>query len=737
MKLRAKTLLIITATFAVLLVLVYAASRAILLNNFVRLEEQLAEENLSRAVNALDAALDSLERSNADWAHWTDTYNFVQGDENREEYQTINLGLETFQNLNLNLAIYLNAERDIVFGGVIEPGTTEIASLPQGIEPLFTPDSPLVDLPGLLDSAAGVIMLPDGPALVVSHNILTGERTGPPQGTLIRGRYLNQTEIDALAESTRLSLEVYPVDAGDLPGDFGQAGAALRDQPVAVNVLANGRIAAYTVIDDLYGNPALFMRIDMERSVFQQGEQGIVYFLAALVLAGFSVGMIVLLLLENFVLSRLDRLNRDVTAIGSTGRASDRLTVDGADELSSLGHAINRTLGALESAQLKRQQSEARLEAIVRGAPVVFFALDGQGHILVLEGKKLHELGFDTRSYIGRSIHEPAMHQALPQIATAFEQARHGQAVRITAGLREAIFDIWCEPYFSGEGEIGAREFSGVIGVATEITERVQAQAQIEQAREAAESANRAKSLFLANMSHELRTPLNAIIGYSELVAEECQDSELDHLVRDLGKIQAAGNHLLELINNILDLSKIEAGKMDLDLTQFDLTSLINQVQMTIAPLAARNENHLSVDVAPDLPEMFADQTKVRQVLINLLNNANKFTQHGRVNLRARSVLLNERPAVCIEINDTGIGMTPAEIDRLFADFSQADASTTRRYGGTGLGLSISKRFTELMGGRIDVESAPGEGSTFRVHLPVHVEPLAVPVDNRIVFEEK
>jgi len=245
---------------------------------------------------------------------------------------------------------------------------------------------------------------------------------------------------------------------------------------------------------------------------------------------------------------------------------------------------------------------------------------------------------------------------------------------------------------------------------------------QLELARDAAESANSSKSQFLANMSHELRTPLNAIIGYSDLLIEEAEDLDAQDLVPDLEKIRSSGKHLLGLINDVLDLSKIEAGKMEITLESFDVGEVVAAAVAMVRPLIEKNTNTLRLAVDPDLGSMHADLTRVRQILLNLLSNASKFTEKGTVTLVASRELDDGRHWIVFEVHDTGIGMTPAQRERLFQPFTQADPSTTRKYGGTGLGLSITKRFCELMNGTIGVTSKAGEGSVFTVRLPVEVQ---------------
>jgi PAS domain S-box-containing protein len=284
-------------------------------------------------------------------------------------------------------------------------------------------------------------------------------------------------------------------------------------------------------------------------------------------------------------------------------------------------------------------------------------------------------------------------------------------------GSQPGWYDLRLVPLTDRHGHLNGR-----LLVLRDITARKQAEAALHEAKKAAEAANQEKSTFLASMSHELRTPLNAIIGYSEMLQEEVLDLGEKALLPDLQKINTAGKHLLDLINSVLDLSKIEAGKMELYVETFDVASMIKSVTVVVQPLVAQRDNTLHVECRANVGSMRADLTKVRQSLVNLLANASKFTERGTITLE----VLRERRArdewLIFRVRDTGIGMTAEQLRRLFQPFRQADASTARHFGGTGLGLVITKQFCDMMGGEISVESAVGQGTTFTVALPAQVE---------------
>ncbi|HJS87198.1 MAG TPA: response regulator [Acetobacteraceae bacterium] len=286
---------------------------------------------------------------------------------------------------------------------------------------------------------------------------------------------------------------------------------------------------------------------------------------------------------------------------------------------------------------------------------------------------------------------------------------RHDGAWRVMRGLAVPILDK--------RGEI--REW---IGIHTDVTEAKQFQAELEAARDAAEEANRAKSTFIANMSHELRTPLSAVIGYTEMLEEELEDLGHPRLVEDLNKITANARHLLSLINDVLDLSKIEAGRMTVVAERFEVAEMLREIVDVAGPLVQRKENRLVLDFGDALGGARTDQVKVKQCLLNLLSNAAKFTERGTITLRARREARDGRPWLVFSVRDTGIGMTAEQLGRLFRRFTQADESTTRQFGGTGLGLAITRAFCQMMGGDVRAESEPGRGSVFTMDIPAALD---------------
>jgi PAS domain S-box-containing protein len=371
---------------------------------------------------------------------------------------------------------------------------------------------------------------------------------------------------------------------------------------------------------------------------------------------------------------------------------------------------------AIENARLytEAQRQRRYFETVVQNSPVAIVTLDLDGLIVSLNPAFERLFGFTPDEAIGRNIDELInTAETLSEAVLYTDDAASGRPAH-GIGKRRRKDGSFLDVELAGVPVEVAGERVGILALYHDVTELLHA-------RREAEAANHAKSQFLANMSHELRTPLNAIIGYSEMLEEEADELGLHSFVPDLGRIRTSGKHLLSLINDVLDLSKIEAGKMELYIEQFDLREAVEELAATVAPLIERNGNTLEIRVDENVRWMRADPIKVRQILLNLLANASKFTDHGTILVIAEAADADGERRVHLHVRDSGIGMTGEQVSRLFQAFAQADASTTRRYGGTGLGLAISRHFCHMMGGDITVHSEAGSGSTFTVRLPLDV----------------
>ena len=414
--------------------------------------------------------------------------------------------------------------------------------------------------------------------------------------------------------------------------------------------------------------------------------------------------------LENYT-DRLEAIAEELgkyTSSGSEAAAATKQSLNkfSVDEVAKILEEISEESQELASRYSKRAETgyEAYREAEFLGAQILIMSLLIAAAIAVV-----------VATYTSKAIARPL--EATTQIAQQVTE--------------EQDFELQVPVTTSDEIGQLAISLNHLIDKVAEYTEELQ------EAKLKAEAANRSKSAFLAAMSHELRTPLNAIIGYSEILHDEATDIGLSDFLEDLDRIKSAGKHLLEMIGDILDISKIEAGQVTLYLESIDVVQMVGDVVNTAKPLAEKNHNTLKVELGDNLGNMYADLPKIRQILLNLLGNATKFTENGKIVLSVARVPRDEvadnketkrLPArmgnshyLVFSVSDTGIGMTEEQLDRVFKPFVQADGSTTRRYGGTGLGLAICQRLCERMGAEMSVESKMGEGSTFTVRFPEQV----------------
>lgn len=467
---------------------------------------------------------------------------------------------------------------------------------------------------------------------------------------------------------------------------------------------------------------------------------------AAVALSVIALGMLASLFLSRRITGPVASLTEAIAGVraGSYEAAGLGRVANRGDEMGKLARFFQHMAAEVEArevglreAQTRVKQSEAHFRALIENASDVITILDHSGTIRYASPSVARVLGYGVDGLVGRNVFDFVHPDDVAAVRHSFGNGKTNGVHPSSSEFRFRRSDgNWRVLDATRNRLPDDSPVTGIVVNARDVTERKQAE-EMRQAKEAAEAASQAKSGFLANMSHELRTPLNAIIGYSEMLQEEAEDAGVEEFIPDLKKIQGAGKHLLDLINDVLDLSKIEAGRMELYLETFEVRTLVDGVVDLVKPLLEKRSNQIVLRAASDLGSMRGDVTKVRQVLFNLLSNASKFTENGAITLTADRLSGEKGEELVFSVADTGIGMTPEQLGKLFQAFTQADASTTRKYGGTGLGLAISKRFCQIMGGDITVESELGIGSTFTVRLPAEVVTKAPAAPEPVTVEEQ
>jgi signal transduction histidine kinase/CheY-like chemotaxis protein len=594
MTVRLKTLVILAATLVGLIGTLSVASHTFLLGEFVRLEQESTRENLGRAKNALQDDIDGIDKFNADNSAFDGTYDGMVQPTPELIRSVVGEGNQALQ--RLNFLLFVDRAAKVVGARGIDLATGSLVDIPQSLRAHISLTDKLLKHLATTSNIDGILLLPEGPLLIASRPIVGSNFQGPARGTLLTARYLNDAELERLAQRTHLTLTIHRLDGSALPPDFAEARAHLSGpDSTYVRAMDDQTIAGYTIVQDIYGKAALLLKAGIPRAIYRQGRISQLYFIGALLLTGIVFGVVVQLSLERSVIARLSTLNTSVGHIASSGDASARVGSSGADEISSLSGSINRMLQSLELSQQKE-----------------------------------HE------------------------------------------------------------------------------------------AREAAEAAGRAKSDFLANMSHEIRTPMNGIIGMTGLALE----TELNREQREyLHIVKTSADSLLGLLNDILDFSKIDAGKLNCETIDFSMRDTLDHLMKRLSFRAQEKGLELACHVLPEVPDAVeGDPSRLCQILSNLVGNATKFTTQGEIIVRVGvEKELDSLTSIHFSVTDTGMGIPVDKQQSIFEAFTQADNSTTRKYGGTGLGLAISSRLVNLMGGRIWLESEPGRGSAFHFNIPFQV----------------
>jgi PAS domain S-box-containing protein len=697
--LRTKALLIVGLVLLALLLCMFVTSHSALHTRFGEIERDQAEQTSDRACAVLASLLDELDPVCREWA---------QGGQSPTA--------RSLQSLDMNARAILDRSGRTVSLAGWDQGAQKECEFPA---PLLTylVQHRVPELVGA-NGFKGVVLVDRRAMLVSVHPCGPAEEPA----VLVMGRWLDTQRLSRIVSAGTLVLE--RDDAGDTSA-----------QGVAIYTGAQGEIISDLVLGDLAGRPTLVLRCASRRLVAEQATLAVEHVGLSLLGAGLASTLLVYLLLGRLVLGRLERLSRDLEEISAAKRA--RVDVGGKDEVARVANAINATLEALDHSHTKLVESESRFRAMAECSPLGVYLCDAAGKMQYVNPVCSDMVGRPAEAIVSSGAWKAAVHpDDRGRVVDAWREAvRTGRAFIEHYRLQhpdESV--VWVTSHAAPILQGG--QVRGFVGTLEDTTARVLAQEELRRAKQEAEAASLAKTEFLANMSHEIRTPMTAILGFAELLNDPAQnESERRQCVQT---IRRNGEHLLSIINDILDISRIEAGGMTIEKVPCSPRAVLSEVVSLMNVRAKEKGITLEAVCQGAAPATIrSDALRLRQTLLNLVGNAVKFTERGsvRVVLRVEEgsrekrapgspvadscALGAPRSSLCFDVIDTGIGISPDHMDRLFQPFSQADSSMARRFGGTGLGLSISAKLASMLGGDIKVRSELGRGSTFTLRIGI------------------
>ncbi|KKH29283.1 ATPase [Methanosarcina mazei] len=704
-----KKIFIITLLIFAVLITSFALTYNMQLSNFLTLEEADTLNDVERLQNAIYTQQGYLDNMVQDWACWDDTYRFIE--DRNQEYINVNLQNETLAGVKVNIMLFINETGSLVYAKSINFSTVEEKPVPEELLKLV--ESGQLSIKSEDDVIRGYVLLDEAPMFISCHPILTTKYEGPVKGTLVFGKYFDDDVLSS-EENTDSSISILRVDE-DLPPDFQGKFQQFTEAPdsTIVEPLSKEVIAGYFGLMDISGKSAVIIRTDFPRILYLNNENTLNYMYFFLLLTGLVTGVGVKFALDNFFVSRLIDIDNFVTKVRSEKDLSRRLPLEGNDELYRLSREINGMLSEIELAEQELKSQEREKKVLLDSLNELAIFVDPDFKIIWANKAALEHMKIDLEKAKGMCV------KTTPDINVSL--FGHMQLEKIfNSGNKESgefslengtYWFVQAIPVTDDSGKI-----IGILGTFRDITER-KAIEKLLQEKQVAEIANRTKSEFLANMSHELRTPLNSIIGFSDLLCDQIYGKLNEKQLKYTNNISKSGKHLLNLINDILDLSKVEAGKMELDYREFELADRLNSVKSLLSPIAARKNIKIEINVNKDLTTICADEARFVQIMYNLVDNAIKFSfENNPVRIEAR------RKGEFLEttVTDIGIGIKPEDQHKLFQPFSQVAAFSSKKFQGTGLGLSLVKQIVNLHGGYVWFRSIPGEGSTFAFAIPIN-----------------
>jgi sensor domain CHASE-containing protein/nitrogen-specific signal transduction histidine kinase len=723
MSLRQKSLFFILGLCLILITAVYSISRGIILTNFQSLEEQNTNQNLERVQNAIDAKINALDTFTQDYAGWDDTYAFIE-DANKE-YIESNLVDETFSGTKINMMVFINNEGEIIYSKMYDLKLNQSLPLTNDFKPFISAKSQLLSHESLEVGKSGVVLLQNDPMIVVSRPILTSEKQGPARGSLIMGKYINKGEILELRKNTGLDLSILRSDAATLlPAEA----LALKTNGKYISPNNNEMITGYKSINDINGNPALYAKIILPRSIYIQGKQAMYYLVGSLIIISILAVVIAILYLDRILLKPLKTLVLDVNTIRSTADFSTHVHEGGKGEISELAKDINKMINSLASGEKalrvvnkEIEFEKANVEKIVeertqelKAEQVRFIASINS----VYEGFIL----LDTNSKVVMTNHVVSHifnteHQDWPfdKIQLALKDSfdfshaynlcmQHKEAAKYNeVTFNDKVLKIFFAPVFIAPK---TGNLAGTVVTIEDITE--------------AKKLERSKDEFFSIASHELRTPLTAIKGNTQMMQKYFSDKVNDkNFTGMLNDLYASSIRLIEIVNIFLTTSRLEQGKIEFDIKPFDMNELLAVITNRMQTTAQARGLALNFKPSESPIMTLADKNRTEEVILNLISNSINYTEKGSVTISA----IQKSDETQVSVEDTGKGISPNDQPLLFRKFQQInDTLYTRDVSrGTGLGLYISRLMIEAMKGKIYIErSEVYKGSVFTFTLPLN-----------------
>ncbi|MDI3485198.1 MAG: hypothetical protein PWQ50_418 [Methanolobus sp.] len=576
MKIRNRVLLILGMTFILMLMLFAVVTGQILDNSFHKLEQEEVTKNLERADSAIESKINKLAITAVDWGYWDDTYHFVRGED--DEYITNNLGPESLINLQVDMMLFYDSEGELYYASAADPDTYEEIELSQSLLSYLSTEKTLFSDINHPVETKGILKTPDGEILLLASNPITlSTDEDKIAGTLIVASYIDQDFIEETEGLTKLKLSVNSIGTEE---NSAISSGILENGEIGIEVLNKEAILGSKVIPDINGNPTFMLEVEMTREIHHQGELAMIYMISATILLGIIYGLVVMLSMDKYVLARISSLRNNLVDITKSGSLGSRVKTEGDDELTDLSDNINNVLATLEEKENKIHEEELKtqkkMEAVIENILSGVIIIDAETHNIIDVNPTAEKMiGLPKNKIIGKICHEficPAEKGKCP-ISDLGETVNRSERILINKDGKKI-------PILKSVASVTLYDKEFLIESFVDLSKIKETEKELIQAKIVSESANRAKSDFLATMSHELRTPLNSIIGFSDLILEGNAGELKDNQKRYISNISTSGKHLLSLINNVLDLSKIEAGKMELHPEGFPVEEVLLEVKV-------------------------------------------------------------------------------------------------------------------------------------------------------------